>query len=119
MEGEGNPVIVSGLPVTTRSAQEETFGPVVVVGSFDDLDDVIERANATPYGLAGSIWTQRWRDADRAWQRLQVGATYVNCQARADPAVPMGAAKASGIGLQSGRAGLGSHLTFKITLALL
>ena len=98
---------------------EETFGPVVVVDSFDDLDDAIARANATPYGLAGSIWTQRWRDADRAARKLQAGTIYVNCHAWADPAVPMGGMKASGIGVQSGREGLESYLMSKTTLALL
>lgn len=114
-----NPVVVSGMPLSARLAQEETFGPAVVVEPFDDLDDALSRANATPFGLAGSIWTQRWRDADRASQRLEVGTVYVNCHAWADPAVPMGAAKASGIGLQSGRAGLEGYLTSKITLAQL
>ena len=113
------PVIVSGLGAGARMHTEETFGPVVVVEPFDDLDEAIARANATPYGLAGSIWTQRWRDADQAARRLQAGTIYVNCHAWADPAVPMGGMKASGIGVQSGREGLESYLMSKTTLALL
>jgi len=114
-----NPVIVSGLTENARLASEETFGPAVVVERFDDLDEAISRANATPYGLAGSIWTRRWRDADRASTRLQAGTVYVNCHAWADPAVPMGGLKASGIGVQSGREGLESYLVPKTTLAVL
>ena len=113
------PVIVSGLGAGARMQTEETFGPVVVVEPFDDLDDAIARANATPYGLAGSIWTQRWRDADRAARKLHASTIYVNCHAWADPAVPMGGMKASGIGVQSGREGLESYLMSKTTLALL
>lgn len=113
------PVIVSGLGEGARMASEETFGPVVVVEAFDELDDAIARANATPYGLAGSIWTQRWRDADRAMRTMQAATVYVNCHAWADPAVPMGGLKASGIGIQSGREGMESYLTSKTTLALL
>lgn len=114
-----NPVIVSRLGEGARMASEETFGPVVAVDPFDDLDEAIARANATPYGLAGSIWTQRWRDADRAARTMQAGTVYVNCHAFADPAVPMGGLKASGIGLQSGREGLESYLQSKTTLAVL
>ena len=113
------PVIVSGLGEGARMAREETFGPVVVVEAFDELDDAFTRANATPYGLAGSIWTQRWRDADRATRTMQAATVYVNCHAWADPAVPMGGMKASGIGIQSGREGMESYLTSKTTLALL
>lgn len=113
------PVVVSGLGEGARLTSEETFGPVVVVEAFDDLDDAIVRSNATPYGLAGSIWTQRWCDADRAMRTMQAATVYVNCHAWADPAVPMGGLKASGIGIQSGREGMESYLTSKTTLALL
>jgi phenylacetaldehyde dehydrogenase len=113
-----NPVIMSGLGASARLNSEETFGPVVAVESFDDLDDAIARANDTPYGLAGSIWTQRWRDANRATQAMRAGTVYVNCHAFADPAVPMGGLKASGIGLEGGREGLESYLVSKTTLAL-
>lgn len=114
-----NPVIVTDLAPDARLHTEETFGPVVAIERFDELDEAIARANATPYGLAGSIWTRRWRDADHAAKRLDVGTVYVNCHAFADPAVPMGALKASGVGLQSGREGLESYLGSKTTLAVL
>lgn len=122
VENEGyylNPVIVSGLPADARLASDETFGPVVVVEPFDTLDEAIARANASSYGLAGSIWTRRWRDAEQATRSLEVGTVYVNCHAFADPAVPMGGLKASGIGVQSGREGLESFLVGKTTLAIL
>lgn len=114
-----NPVIVTGLSPDARMCSEETFGPAVVVEAFDDLDEALSKANATPYGLAGSIWTRRWRDADIASRRMQAGTVYVNCHAWADPAVPMGGLKASGIGVQSGREGMESYLVPKTTLALL
>ncbi len=114
-----NPVVVSGSCTGARIASEETFGPAVVVERFDDLDEALAKANDTPYGLAGSIWTRRWRDADIASRRMAAGTVYVNCHAWADPAVPMGGLKASGVGVQSGREGMESYLTHKTTLALL
>lgn len=114
-----NPVVVSGPCNGARIASEETFGPAVVVERFDDLHQALSMANDTPYGLAGSIWTQRWRDADIASRRMAAGTVYVNCHAWADPAVPMGGVKASGIGVQSGREGMESYLVPKTTLALL
>jgi phenylacetaldehyde dehydrogenase len=114
-----NPVVISGSCTGARIAAEETFGPAVVVETFDDLDEALSKANDTPYGLAGSIWTRRWRDADIASRRMHAGTIYVNCHAWADPAVPMGAMKASGVGIQGGREGLESYLTHKTTLALL
>ena len=65
------------------------------------------------------IWTTRWRDADHAGRTLQAGTTYVNCHAFADPAVPMGGLKASGIGIESGREGLEGYLMSKTMMAVL
>ena len=113
------PVVVSNLATDARMAHEETFGPAVVVEAFDDLDDAIVRANDTVFGLAASIWTARWRDADCAGRALKSGTIYVNCHAFADPAVPMGGMKASGIGVESGREGLEGYLMTKTMLAVL
>ncbi len=114
-----NPVIVSSLPASARMAQEEVFGPVVAVESFTDLDAAIASANATPYGLAGSVWTKRWRDADHVLKTMEAGMIYVNCHAWADPSVPMEGLKASGIGVEGGREGVEGYLKSKTALALL
>jgi phenylacetaldehyde dehydrogenase len=114
-----NPLIVSGLPVEARMANEEIFGPVTVIETVASLDDAIARANATEYGLAASIWTQRWRDADEALRRIKAGMIYTNCHAWADPVLPMGGLKASGIGVEGGREGLENYLMSKTMLALL
>ncbi|MBL0923129.1 MAG: aldehyde dehydrogenase [Sphingomonadaceae bacterium] len=114
-----NPVIVSDLPQNARMAQEEVFGPVVAVESFTDLDAAIASANATPYGLAGSVWTQRWRDANHVMKHMEAGMIYVNCHAWADPSIPMEGLKASGIGVEGGREGVEGYLKSKTALALL
>ena len=114
-----NPVVIAGASAGCRLASEEIFGPVVQVEPFDDLDEAVARANATPYGLAGSIWTQRWRDADRVARTMAAGTIYVNCHAWADPSLPMAGLKASGIGVEGGREGVDSCLTAKTVLAVL
>jgi len=113
------PAILCDVPDDARLANEEAFGPVTAVEAFDDLDAAIDRANATPYGLAASVWTERWADADRAARRLQAGAVYVNCHAYADPSLPLGGLKASGIGVEGGREGLDAYLKSKTVCAVL
>lgn len=78
---------------------EEIFGPVMAIVPFDSLDEAIERVNATPYGLATGIFTNRLDDAFAAARRLQVGGVHINetSSSRVD-AMPYGGSKASGFG---------------------
>ena len=79
-------------------AREEIFGPVVCALPFDDFDEVISRANATSFGLAGGVWTQDITKAHKAVSRIRAGSVWVNHYQAMDPAVPFGGYKMSGYG---------------------
>lgn len=98
--------IIDNPPEDARIVQEEQFGPVLPLIKFDDYDDVIARANATDYGLGGSIWSS---DEDRAFelaQRIQSGTVWVNETQHLSPTAAFGGMKHSGIGVEGGADGL-------------
>lgn len=98
--------IIDNPPEDARIVQEEQFGPVLPLIKFDDYDDVIARANATDYGLGGSIWGS---DEDRAFelaQRIQSGTVWVNETQHLSPTAAFGGMKHSGIGVEGGADGL-------------
>ncbi len=96
------PTVVEGLDAHARSNQEEIFGPVVTLLPFRDEADAIEQANATEYGLAGSLWTQDLSRAHRMAYRLETGILWVNCWMVRDLRTPFGGVKQSGLGREGG-----------------
>jgi aldehyde dehydrogenase (NAD+) len=83
--------------------QEEIFGPVVAATPFDEWEEVVERANATDYGLASGIWTQNLSKAHRLAEALQAGTVWINTYNQFDAASPFGGYKASGFGREMGK----------------
>ena len=96
-----------------RVAREEIFGPVACVLPFDSLDEVVARSNATPYGLAGGVWTRDVGKAHRLARELRTGTVWVNTMLLFDPAVPFGGYKMSGWGREMGAHGLDEYLDVK------
>ena len=112
-EGEGYfiaPTIVADIAEGTPLVDEEPFGPVLPVLRFTDVQDALRRANATRFGLSGSIWSADVARATRLATQLEVGTAWVNRHIGADGAVPFGGAKDSGIGREHGLLGLYSYL---------
>ena len=100
------PTILTGLSDGTRIVDEEQFGPALPVIPYRDVDDVVERANATHFGLSGSVWGA---DVDRAADvagQLECGTAWVNTHLALAPQQPFGGFKWSGIGVENGPWGL-------------
>ncbi|MEU1164350.1 aldehyde dehydrogenase [Streptomyces sp. NPDC005921] len=107
------PTLFADVDNGMRIAQEEIFGPVLSVISYDDQDDAVRIANDCAYGLSGSVWTNDpGRGLDVA-RRVRSGSFGVNQPYSMDPAAPFGGMKASGIGRELGHEGLDGYLEAK------
>ncbi|MGH0427970.1 aldehyde dehydrogenase [Bacillus mycoides] len=103
---EGNfyePTILYDVDNSMRVAQEEIFGPVLVVIPFKTEEDAIRIANDSIYGLAGVVWTNDLRRAQRVVSQIDSGLLWINCWYVRDLRTPFGGSKASGIGREGGR----------------
>ncbi len=98
------PTVLAHAPETSSVVQEEIFGPVVVALPYDDLDEVVGRANGTPFGLAASVWSNDLSRVHRLVPRIKAGTVWVNCHNLLDNAMPFGGFKQSGLGREMGRA---------------
>jgi len=100
------PTIVSEISDGTRLVDEEQFGPALPVISYRNVEDAVERANATPYGLSGSVWSANPEKAAEVARQLDCGTAWVNQHLAIAPNLPFGGAKWSGIGVENGPWGL-------------
>ncbi|MFI9637058.1 aldehyde dehydrogenase family protein [Nocardia sp. NPDC051929] len=104
------PTVFASATNEMTIAQEEIFGPVATVIPFDDADEALRLANATPYGLAGGVWTRDLGTAHRVSRGLTAGTVWVNCYGVLDPSVGFGGTKMSGYGWKGGREHVESYL---------
>jgi acyl-CoA reductase-like NAD-dependent aldehyde dehydrogenase len=103
------PTILTDVEPGMRIVDEEQFGPVLPVMSFQDVNDAIGAANATEYGLCGSIWTADVEAGAALAARLDCGTAWVNGHAEVAPHVPFGGTKLSGIGRNCGTPGIDAY----------
>jgi aminomuconate-semialdehyde/2-hydroxymuconate-6-semialdehyde dehydrogenase len=96
------PTIIEGLPQNCRTNMEEIFGPVVTLQSFETEDEALQLANATEFGLAGTIWTENLSKAHRVAAQLKSGIIWINCWLVRDLRTPFGGMKSSGVGREGG-----------------
>jgi acyl-CoA reductase-like NAD-dependent aldehyde dehydrogenase len=100
------PTIVGDVSDGVRIVDEEQFGPALPVIRYRDVEDAIERANATHFGLGGSVWGSDVAKASEVASRLESGTSWVNTHLALQPNTPFGGAKWSGIGVENGPWGL-------------
>lgn len=120
--GEGyfiRPAIVTGLPEQARLVQEEQFGPVLPVRAYDDIAEAVAAANASEFGLGGTIWGTDTQRAMAIARQIQTGTIWVNQHMSLPLDVPFGGAKQSGIGLQNGLPGMEDVTQLRVMNAVL
>lgn len=100
------PTVVRDLPDNARLVQEEQFGPVIPVLAYDDIEEVIERANDSEFGLAGTVWGKDVERAVEVAMRIRTGTVWVNKHLDLRFDVAFGGVKQSGIGREQGDDGL-------------
>lgn len=96
------PTVVVDPPHDSPMAAEEVFGPALPIWRVADLDEAIERANASPFGLGSSVWTRDLARAREAAQRIEAGYTWINSRTKVYDELPFGGWKSSGYGKEHG-----------------
>lgn len=109
------PTLLETQDLSSRYVQEELFGPILVLESFDDEEDAVNRANATRYGLAASIWGADGDRAQRVARHLRFGNVWINAHNRLFAEAETGGYKESGVGRLHGVEGLNDFLETKHT----
>ncbi len=107
------PAVLGDVDYDAKIAREECFGPALPIFVVKDLEEAIERANDTPYGLGSSVWTRNVERAYHAAERIQAGTTWVNSPPIARAEVPFGGFKQSGFGRELGIEGLDHYYETK------
>jgi NAD-dependent aldehyde dehydrogenases len=107
------PTAIRVASVDSTLMKEETFGPVGSFIAYEDAEQALQCINASPYGLAASVWSRNISLALRFSERLEAGIVWVNMHTFLDPAVPFGGSKGSGIGREFGSAFIEDYTELK------
>jgi succinate-semialdehyde dehydrogenase/glutarate-semialdehyde dehydrogenase len=107
------PTVLGRVPDSAKVMTDEPFGPIAPLTTFSDYDEVMARANALPFGLAGYIFTNDLATATRAYEDLEVGMVGVNEMLLAAAEAPFGGIKESGMGREGGSLGIHDYLEAK------
>ncbi|MBU2020112.1 MAG: aldehyde dehydrogenase family protein [Bacteroidetes bacterium] len=106
------PTLFLDVAQSNRISQEEIFGPVLAIQTFRSIDEVIQKANNSPYGLAAGVWTDKGSRIFNLTTQLRAGVVWANTYNKFDPSSPFGGYKESGFGREGGLHGLTAYLKF-------
>jgi aldehyde dehydrogenase (NAD+) len=104
------PTLFTNVAQSARITQEEIFGPVLAIQTFRTMDEALQKANNTPYGLSAGVWTDKGSKIFNLTTRLRAGVVWANTFNKFDPTSPFGGYKESGYGREGGVHGLGAYL---------
>ena len=107
------PTVFADVKDDMTIAREEIFGPVMSIIKFRDIDEVVQRANHTEYGLAAAVWTRDIGKAHTIANSVRAGTVWINCYDVFDAAAPFGGFKQSGMGRELGEYGLQQYTEVK------
>jgi aldehyde dehydrogenase (NAD+) len=107
------PTLFSGVAQSNRVVQEEIFGPVLAIQTFRSFEEALDKANNTPYGLSGGVWTDKGAKIFKMTRALRAGVIWANTFNKFDPSAPFGGYKESGIGREGGLHGLGAYVELR------
>ncbi len=107
------PTIFTGVSQSNRVVQEEIFGPVLAIQTFRSYSEAIAKANNTPYGLSGGVWTDKGAKIFKMTQNVRAGVVWANTFNKFDPTSPFGGYKESGVGREGGLHGLDAYLSLE------
>lgn len=107
------PTLLTNVSQSSTVVQEEIFGPVLTIQTFRTADEAIEKANNTPYGLAGGVWTDKGSKIFKVGSELRSGVVWSNTYNKFDPTSPFGGYKESGVGREGGLHGLAAYVNLK------
>ena len=104
------PTIFTDVSQSNKIVQEEIFGPVLAIQTFRTVEEVITKANNSPYGLSGGVWTDKGSKIFKVTQDIRAGVIWANTFNKFDPASPFGGYKESGVGSEGGIEGLSGYV---------
>jgi aldehyde dehydrogenase (NAD+) len=104
------PTLFTGVSQSNRVVQEEIFGPVLTIQTFRTFQEALDKANNTPYGLSGGIWTDKGAKIFRMTRGIRAGVIWANTFNKFDPSAPFGGYKESGMGREGGLHGLSAYV---------
>jgi aldehyde dehydrogenase (NAD+) len=113
------PTLFTGVQDNMKIATDEIFGPVMSVLKFKNVDEIVQRANRTNFGLAAAVWSRDIAKAHKLAAGIRAGTVWINCYDVFDAAAPFGGFKESGLGRELGEAGLNNYTETKtVTVSL-
>ena len=107
------PSLFSNVSQSNRVVQEEIFGPVLAIQTFRTLEEGLTKANNTPYGLSGGVWTDKGAKIFKMTQAVRAGVIWANTFNKFDPTSPFGGYKESGVGREGGLHGLSAYVSLE------